>query len=73
MSERDQNRIEILSLVVQGRMAAGNAANLLALSRRQVSAPRERGRAAITFFAQQSVGRLLRLHCKKMETVSRPE
>jgi transposase len=36
MSERDLNRVEILSQVVQGRMTATNAANLLALSRRQV-------------------------------------
>lgn len=36
MSERDLNRVEILSQVVQGRMTATNAASLLALSRRQV-------------------------------------
>ena len=36
MSERDLNRVEILSQVVQGRMTATSAANLLALSRRQV-------------------------------------
>ena len=36
MSERDLNRVEILSHVAQGRMTAINAAHLLALSRRQV-------------------------------------
>lgn len=36
MSERDLNRVEILSQVVQGRMTATNAGNLLSLSRRQV-------------------------------------
>ena len=36
MSERDLNRVEILSQVVQGRMTADHAANVLALSRRQV-------------------------------------
>lgn len=36
MSERELNRIEVLSQVAQGRMTAANAANLLGLSRRQV-------------------------------------
>ena len=36
MSERELNRIEVLSQVVQGRMTAVNAANVLGLSRRQV-------------------------------------
>lgn len=36
MSERDLNRIEVLSQVTQGRMTAVTAANVLGLSRRQV-------------------------------------
>lgn len=36
MSERDLNRIEVLSQVVEGRLTALNAANLLAISRRHV-------------------------------------
>ena len=36
MSERELNRIEVLSQVVQGRMSAVTAADVLALSRRQV-------------------------------------
>ncbi|MDR6310047.1 transposase [Pacificitalea manganoxidans] len=36
MSERELNRIEVLSQVTQGRMTAVTAANLLGLSRRQV-------------------------------------
>jgi DNA-binding IclR family transcriptional regulator len=36
MSERELNRIEVLSQVSQGRMTATNAANVLGLSRRQV-------------------------------------
>src|SRR6056297_1281280 len=36
MSERELNRIEILSQLSQGRMTATNAANVLGLSRRQV-------------------------------------
>ena len=36
MSERELNRIEVLSQVTQGRITAVTAANLLGLSRRQV-------------------------------------
>ena len=36
MSERELNRVEVLSQVSQGRMAATTAANVLGLSRRQV-------------------------------------
>ncbi len=36
MSERDLNRVEVLSDVTQGRMTAASAANVLGLSRRQV-------------------------------------
>lgn len=36
MSERELNRVEVLSQVVQGRMSAVTAADVLALSRRQV-------------------------------------
>ncbi|VVS99961.1 transposase (fragment) [Roseovarius sp. EC-HK134] len=36
MSERELNRIEVLSQVSQGRMTAVSAANVLGLSRRQV-------------------------------------
>lgn len=36
MSERELNRVEVLSQVSQGRMTATNAANVLGLSRRQV-------------------------------------
>lgn len=36
MSERELNRVEVLSRVSQGRMTAVNAANVLGLSRRQV-------------------------------------
>ena len=36
MSERELNRIEVLSQVTQGRMTAVSAANVLGLSRRQV-------------------------------------
>ncbi|TYB83784.1 helix-turn-helix domain-containing protein, partial [Oceaniovalibus sp. ACAM 378] len=36
MSERELNRIEVLSQVTQGRMKAVTAANVLGLSRRQV-------------------------------------
>jgi len=36
MSERELNRIEVLSQVSQGRMTAMTAANVLGLSRRQV-------------------------------------
>ena len=36
MSERELNRIEVLSQVIQGRMKAVTAANVLGLSRRQV-------------------------------------
>jgi transposase len=36
MSERELNRVEVLSQVNQGRMTAVNAANVLGLSRRQV-------------------------------------
>ncbi len=36
MSERELNRIEVLSQVTQGRMSATTAANVLGLSRRQV-------------------------------------
>lgn len=36
MSERELNRVEVLSQVSQGRMAVTNAANILGLSRRQV-------------------------------------
>lgn len=36
MSERELNRVEVLSQVSQGRMTAVNAANVLGLSRRQV-------------------------------------
>ncbi len=36
MSERELNRIEVLSQVIQGRMTAVTAANVLGLSRRQV-------------------------------------
>jgi transposase len=36
MSERELNRIEVLSQVLQGRMSAVTAADVLALSRRQV-------------------------------------
>ncbi|WP_242661783.1 helix-turn-helix domain-containing protein, partial [Salipiger thiooxidans] len=36
MSERELNRIEVLSDVVQGRMSAVAAASVLGLSRRQV-------------------------------------
>ena len=36
MSERELNRVEVLSQVSQGRMTAMNAANVLGLSRRQV-------------------------------------
>lgn len=36
MSERELNRIEVLSRVTQGRMTAVTAANVLGLSRRQV-------------------------------------
>ena len=36
MSERELNRIEVLSQVTQGRMTAIWAANVLGLSRRQV-------------------------------------
>ena len=36
MSERELNRIEVLSQVTQGRMTAVTAANVLGLSRRQV-------------------------------------
>lgn len=36
MSERELNRIEVLSQVAQGRMSATMAANVLGLSRRQV-------------------------------------
>ena len=36
MSERELNRVEVLSQVVQGRMTAMGAAHVLGLSRRQV-------------------------------------
>jgi len=36
MSERELNRIEVLSQVTQGRMTAVTAANVLGLSRRQI-------------------------------------
>jgi DNA-binding IclR family transcriptional regulator len=36
MSERELNRIEVLSQVTQGRMTAVTAANVLGLSRRHV-------------------------------------
>ena len=36
MSERELNRIEVLSQVTQGRMTVVSAANVLGLSRRQV-------------------------------------
>ena len=36
MSERELNRVEVLSQISQGRMTATNAANVLGLSRRQV-------------------------------------
>jgi hypothetical protein len=36
MSERELNRVEVLSQVSQGRMTVVNAANVLGLSRRQV-------------------------------------
>ena len=36
MSERELNRVEVLSQVIQDRMTATNAANVLGLSRRQV-------------------------------------
>jgi DNA-binding transcriptional regulator LsrR (DeoR family) len=36
MSERELNRIEVLSQVTQGQMTAVTAANVLGLSRRQV-------------------------------------
>ena len=36
MSERELNRVEVLSQVSQGRISATNAANVLGLSRRQV-------------------------------------
>jgi hypothetical protein len=36
MSERELNRIEVLSQVTQGRMTTTTAANVLGLSRRQV-------------------------------------
>jgi DNA-binding IclR family transcriptional regulator len=36
MSERELNRIEVLSQVAQGDMTAVTAANVLGLSRRQV-------------------------------------
>ena len=36
MSERELNRIEVLSQVTQGRMTASSAADVLNLSRRQV-------------------------------------
>ncbi len=36
MSERELNRIEVLSQVTQGRMTAVTAAHVLGLSRRQV-------------------------------------
>ena len=36
MSERELNRIEVLSQITQGRMTAVTAANVLGLSRRQV-------------------------------------
>ena len=36
MSERELNRVEVLSQVTQGRMSTTNAANVLGLSRRQV-------------------------------------
>jgi hypothetical protein len=36
MSERELNRIEVLSQVTQGRMTAVTAANVVGLSRRQV-------------------------------------
>lgn len=36
MSERELNRVEVLSQVTQGRMSATTAANVLGLSRRQV-------------------------------------
>ena len=36
MSERELNRVEVLSQVAQGRMTAVAASNLLGLSRRQV-------------------------------------
>ena len=36
MSERELNRIEVLSQVVQGRMTAVSAATVLGLGRRQV-------------------------------------
>jgi transposase len=36
MSERELNRIEVLSQVTRGRMTAVTAANVLGLSRRQV-------------------------------------
>jgi len=36
MSERELNRVEVLSQVTQGRMTAAAAANVLGLSRRQV-------------------------------------
>ncbi len=36
MSEREMNRVEVLSQVSQGRMTATNAANVLGLSRRQI-------------------------------------
>ena len=36
MSERELNRVEVLSQVVQGQMSAVTAADVLALSRRQV-------------------------------------
>ena len=36
MSERELNRVEVLSQVLQGRMSAVTAADVLDLSRRQV-------------------------------------
>lgn len=45
MSERELNRVEVLGQIVQGRMTAKTAANLLGLSRRQVHRLLERFRS----------------------------
>lgn len=45
MSERELNRVEVLSQVVQGRMTAMDAAHLLGMSRRQVHRLLERFRS----------------------------
>ncbi len=38
MSERELNRVEVLAQIDDGRLSVDNAANMLALTRRQIEA-----------------------------------